>query len=71
MKLPPIPKKMNVPDVAGIQQLAQAVRTGQGRREAHQLADYFERAIEVHQHNVDAAREALRILREVLGEVQA
>lgn len=71
MKLPPIPQKMNVPDVESVRQLALAVTTRQGRREAHQLADYFESAIEVHQHNVDAAREALRMLREVLGEVAA
>lgn len=70
MKLPPIPQKMNVPDAEAMRQLALAVTTRQGREEAHKLADYFERAIDVNEHNGTVAREALRQLREVLGEVE-
>lgn len=71
MNLPPIPQKLQVPDAEAVRQLALAVTTREGRKAAHNLADYFERAIEVNAHNEQVARTALTQLREALGEVEA
>ena len=71
MKLPPIPNKMQPPDGDALRMLALCVTTPEGRKQAHQMANYLERVIEVNHHNEQVAREALRQLREALQEVEA
>lgn len=70
-KLPPLPPRMSAPDGDAIRQLALCVRTIHGRAQAHELASYYERALEVNAHNAKVAGDALRMLREALQEVEA
>lgn len=71
LQLPPLPRKEPELDAEGIRVLVLTVTTTDGRAQAHQMADYLENLVEVNSHNEKVARDALRVLREALGEVQA
>lgn len=71
LHVPPLPPLLQAPDAEAIRQLKLAVTTRQGRAQALQYADNLERLVEVHEHNLRVGQEALRIVREALGEVEA
>lgn len=70
-RLPALPPRMSAPDGDAIRQLALCVRTIHGRAQAHELASYYERALELNAHNAKVAGEALAMLREALQELEA
>jgi hypothetical protein len=71
LQLPPLPRKEPELDADGIRLLGHSVTTTQGRAQAHKMADYLEKLVEINAHNERVARDALGALREALGEVEA